>query len=283
LSRNAQLNYYHPETKRKSLSIILPVYNEAKNLEILIPEIDEVFVAKGCISVEVLVVDDNSTDKTEIVLRNLTHEYPYVRHILRTSNPSLPKSIQQGVNEASGQYISWLDADGSMPILDLFRLYTHILAEDLDVCIGSRFIEGGGFKGLNQKRKTNLWQFLSNLKESEDTVLAVILSRALNIFLRFSINAGVRDTTSGFIVIKAKTAREIRIEGIYGDYFPRMLLQFKQNDFAVEELGYFCIPRVYGESKTGKNIISLVKTGIPYLNLGLITLLIKLFRFGKEK
>ncbi len=65
---------------RPSLSIILPTYNERENIKILIPEIEKTF---GHVNHEIIVVDDNSPDGTQMVAEELSKRYGNIRVIVR--------------------------------------------------------------------------------------------------------------------------------------------------------------------------------------------------------
>jgi glycosyltransferase involved in cell wall biosynthesis len=247
----------------------------------LIPEIQRIFREQNNVPTQVIVVDDKSSDSTPMVMNLMMKKWPNIEYKIRESESSLPASILDGVKMAKGDLICWLDADGSMPILDVFRLYQVYSEGKYDVCIGSRYVKGGGFKGKNLSGRTTPLIFVKNLMGSEDSVLAVVLSRVLNIFLRFSIGAGIHDTTSGFILGDADVIRRLEIRGSYGDYFPRIVIQLKKNAVKMNEIGYICLPRFYGKSKTGTNLFQLIKRGIPYFNVGFVELLARFARLSR--
>ena len=95
------------------ISIILPVLNEARNLELLIPDLYRVS-EKYFKSVEMVVVDDNSTDNTQEVISQFQNQNYQILYKLRTNNNSLPDSIYEGIEISSNSIVLWLDADGSM-------------------------------------------------------------------------------------------------------------------------------------------------------------------------
>lgn len=247
------------------LTVILPTFNEKENLSILVPEIlnsDWPFDSRN---LRVIVVDDNSGDGTDTLLSALAQSDSRFTFIIRKSKPSLPDSIFDGIQASETDYVAWLDADGSMPIRDLVRFASIANSENLDVVIGSRFVAGGGFKGLNEVGKTTLYDFYRNLRGSQDSFLAVLLSRALNEFLRLILRAGIRDLTSGFIVAR-KTLIEVEdFIADYGDYCPILIKRFVDRKARIREVGYLCIPRLFGQSKTGSSLFTYIQRGIPYL------------------
>jgi dolichol-phosphate mannosyltransferase len=249
-----------------SLTVILPTFNERQNLEILIPEILDGLWDIPRDKINVIVVDDNSNDGTLIVLQKFAALDTRFSYIVRSISPSLPMSIWDGINDAKSEYVAWLDADGSMPIKDLMRFVSIASSEKLDVVVGSRFVVGGGFKGLNEVGRTTIKDFYSNLKVSQDSILAVLLSRGLNEFLRVILRAGIRDLTSGFIVARKNLLKEADFFANYGDYCPILIKRLVLRGAKIQEVGYLCLPRLYGESKTGSSIISYVRRGLPYIS-----------------
>jgi glycosyltransferase involved in cell wall biosynthesis len=246
-----------------SLSIILPTINEKDNLEFLIPEIYSRF--SSLTNIEVIVVDDGSTDDTGKLMEQFGGVYPNIRYIERSFPDGLPKAIQTGVTAAQGDLVAWLDADGSMPIRILTEMYQRFMQENLDIIIGSRFVANGGFKGLNEKGKTSFLQFLENLRNSQDSFLAVVLSRVLNIFLRIVLQAGVKDMTSGFIIVKKSVVQKEEFIGRYGEYFPILMKNLSKRNLIKEEFGYVCLPRIHGTSKTGSSMRQYLSKGLPYV------------------
>lgn len=252
----------------KSISLILPTYNEGKNLELLIPAFMSAFGDfPGIEHFELIVVDDGSTDGTSEVAKKYLQKFQNLKFIFRKATPSLPLSIQDGIYEAGNDLVIWIDADGSMPVAEVKKLWVEFNPLNDDAVIGSRFVPGGGFKGITPEKKTSFFEFLNNIKRSEDSILAVILSRLLNYFLRFLLNVGIRDLTSGFIVVKRSVLKNFRLSGNYGDYFPKLMWEFHKSNFRVREIGYYCVPRIHGESKTGTSLPKLLRNGIPYLQV----------------
>jgi glycosyltransferase involved in cell wall biosynthesis len=251
-----------------SISIILPVFNEELNLRWLIPQIyEEVF--KIVSAVEVIVVDDNSTDGTKSLMNSIKQRYPSLIFLERSSRPSLSRSIEDGIAVAKSNKIAWMDADGSMPVDDLVRMIHASKLNPEAVVVGSRFVQGGGFKGINQNGSTSFFDFLGNIRKSNDSISAVILSRIFNKFLRNTIRVNVKDLTSGFVLLNKEELYGFNFEDSYGEYFPRLIYFLDMQGLTFIELGYICLPRQYGVSKTGTRIWKLVIRGIPYLRVAI--------------
>tara|TARA_A100001015_G_scaffold37279_1_gene41044 strand:+ start:971 stop:1765 length:795 start_codon:yes stop_codon:yes gene_type:complete len=249
-----------------NVSIVLPTINEGENLKNLIPNIEAELHNTQILSYEIIVVDDGSTDNTKEIIDEFNKENEKIFLIERKEEPSLPKSIYEGIKTANYEYVLWLDADGSMSPKDVAKLAQEQTKSPNDVIIGSRFVEGGGYKGATIDSNTSIFQAMRNVYNSEDSVLAVLLSRWFNIFLARLLSFGVKDITSGFIIGKKKYFNENPfIHSSYGDYFIYMLEDLYKNGVKCKELGYLCLTRIHGSSKTGTNYFQLFKRGIPYI------------------
>lgn len=252
-----------------NLSLILPVLDERENLEVLIPRLLDSLSA--CThEFEILIVDDSSMDGTPDFVEAFTLLEPRVKLVRRSSSaPSLPQSLILGVREARFGNVAWMDADNSMPpesLAVLINTYSSDSGSRL-IVVGSRFVGGGGFKGVEIVGETGVITALKNVRDSNDSVAAVILSRLLNWYLWFFLGRFCRDLASGFIVTSKECVLEFGLVGAYGDYCAHFLYKAHLDGVAVKEVPYVCQVRAYGESKTGTNLIQLVLRGLPYVLL----------------
>lgn len=247
------------------LSVILPTLNEARNLEILIPSIVKNLNSVDNLVYEIIVVDDGSTDNTFDLLKNTNFDVN-IKLIQRQEAPSLPISILTGIENSKFSNVAWLDADGSMPPEVLKDMVLLNMANILSVIIGSRFIEGGGYKGIKQLGRTSIFSAIRNVYQSNDSVLGMLVSTLFNKFLIKILNIPVQDITSGFIIgRKEYFKKEMFQKADYGDYFIYLVSDLTSSNIDIIEFGYICETRIYGESKTSTNILQLVKRGIPYI------------------
>ncbi len=250
------------------VSIILPTLNEGENLETLVPEIIS-NIPSSIINYEILIIDDNSSDNTHQIVDQLNSQNKRINIFERNAEASLPMSIYDGISLSKYEYVMWLDADGSMPPETVGKLLEKSATDPETVFIGSRFSNGGGYKGV-EKENQNLVQVVKNVYSSEDSVLAVFLSKIFNTFLYKLINAGVKDVTSGFIVGKKKYfSKKIFSNASYGDYFIYLIKDLKKNNIKMKELGYICLTRQFGVSKSGTSPMQLLKRAFPYFKASL--------------
>ena len=126
-----------------TISVIVPCYNEQETLPIFIPALKEVSgqlsEAHG-VSVEVVLVDDGSSDDTLAAMRSAkTHECPYfsVRWLSFSRNFGKEAAMFAGLEHASGDYVAIMDADMQDPPHLLPQMYELLTTEDID-CVATR-------------------------------------------------------------------------------------------------------------------------------------------------
>tara|TARA_B100000575_G_scaffold129297_1_gene103054 strand:- start:2450 stop:3241 length:792 start_codon:yes stop_codon:yes gene_type:complete len=253
-----------------SISIILPTLNEVENIRLLIPEIIQVLEFHNIDDFEIIVVDDNSSDGTEEFINSINKKNDNIKILVRKDKKSLPKAIYEGILYSSKTFVMWLDADGSMDSESVEKLILMQIKNQDSVIVGSRFVPGGGYKGLEEERKQGIFEYLRKISNSEDSVLAIYLSKYFNKLISSITNIGVNDITSGFIVGQKKYfTDDVFSEATYGEYFLYLLKNLKKKKVKVIEVGYFCKPRKYGVSKTSTNYFVLLKLSLPYIKAAL--------------
>jgi len=142
------------------LSVIVPVFNEAKTIREILEKISTVNIDK-----EVIVVDDGSSDDTGKILREI--KYPNLKVIHHTSNRGKGASVLTGLSHAQGEYVVIQDADLEYDPQDYLKLMETIKKENADFVLGARFLDGhqGIFMHrLGNKFLTRMFNFLFNTK-----------------------------------------------------------------------------------------------------------------------
>ena len=252
------------------LSVILPTLNEKRNLEYLIPQIVEVLISEEIFDHEIIIVDDGSTDGTSELINYLKNKNYKVCLIENKPPLNLPLSIYKGIENSNFKNVMWLDADGSMGGNAILKMINEIKQNPDNVIIGSRFVSGGGYKGQNENGSENLFRIIKNIINSEDSILAVYLSKLFNNLLKVLLNSSVKDITSGFIIGRREYFNaDCFKECIYGEYFIKVISDLEKNNVKISEIGYFCTPRQFGESKTSSSYLRLFKLALPYLKAAL--------------
>lgn len=219
-------------------SIIIPTYNEKENIGVLIGGILEAVP-----EAEVIVVDDNSPDKTWQFVEEMAKKDKGIVLIRRADEKGLASAIQKGIDSASNDIVGWMDSDLSMPPILIPEMIKEL--ESSDIVIGSRYAAGGADKRAS--------------------FLRILCSRILNDFARLLLGTNARDLTSGFVVAKKKVFRDLFLSGVYGEYCIKFLYEAERKGYKTRELAYVCNPRFKGETKTAPGLIHFFTLGLAYL------------------
>jgi glycosyltransferase involved in cell wall biosynthesis len=142
-----------------TISVIVPTYEEAENLPLLIPQIAATMRTKGW-AWEVIIVDDNSKDATRSVLDQLSARFPQLRYLIRTDERGLSSAVLAGLQLAQHDYIVVMDADLSHPPEAIPSLVEKLLLgneDEADFVLGSRYVEGGKTEDWSRVRALNSW------------------------------------------------------------------------------------------------------------------------------
>jgi hypothetical protein len=180
-------------------------------------------------------------------------------------------AILDGIDQSKYDYVMWLDADGSMPAKTIGEMVNKQLEQFDAVIIGSRFVEGGGYKGIQQIGKTSFLSAIKNVRNSNDSVFGMVASTLFNKLLILILSSDIKDLTSGFILGKKEYfKKDIFTNSSYGEYFVYLVNHLLEEKVQIIELGYICETRIHGESKTASSLKQLINRGIPYINAAII-------------
>ena len=134
------------------LSLIIPTFNESANLAKLIHILVKLLDEKIRDHYELIVVDDNSPDKTWKYAQELTEQYPQLRVMCRQQEKGLATAVIRGWQVARGEILGVIDADLQHPPKILLQLLTEI-ERGADLSVASRHLEGGGVSDWHLGRR----------------------------------------------------------------------------------------------------------------------------------
>ena len=123
-----------------TLSAIVPCHNEEGSLEKVVKELAQELESEK-INYEIIIVDDNSTDRTPILADELAERFHTIRVIHRTSNPSFGYAVRDGFENATGDVIIPVMGDASDDAKDVVKFHRE-MEKGYDVVYGSRFRKG---------------------------------------------------------------------------------------------------------------------------------------------
>jgi len=211
--------------------IIIPTYNEAKNIKKLTEEVLSLPIA----DINILYVDDNSPDGTGEIAEDLSRQYHGKIQVLhRAGKLGLGSAYIQGFSKAmelGAEAIGQMDADFSHPRNKLVEMSEAL--QECDVVIGSRYVAGG-------KLDEN-WP-----------VWRKALSGWGNFYARTILNLPIRDVTGGFKLWRRETLANMPLERVKSNGY---IFQVEMNYIATllgykfREIPIYFSDRLWGESK----------------------------------
>jgi dolichol-phosphate mannosyltransferase len=207
-------------------SVILPTYNESKNLPLIIPEICRVLEVNH-IKGEVIVVDDNSPDGTGEVAQSLALQYP-VQVLIRKNERGLATAVIAGFEMSRSEVCVVMDADGSHPVEKLPDMINPILQDKADITVGSRHVKDGGIGQWPLHRQ--------------------IISKAAAMMARGVTT--MTDPTSGFMAIRRSLLERLELNPIGWKIVLEVVVKVKSNRLME-------VPITFKDRKLGESKMSL--------------------------
>lgn len=208
---------------KMNITVIMPAFNEAENLKIIIPRLKDVLSGAGC-DYRILVVDALlSSDETEKICSVTGSQY------IRQTAKGYGDAFRTGIKEETGEYLLVFDADGSQDLSALPGMLS-CTADGADVVIGSRYTRGG---------------------KTEDPLTNIIMSRVLNFSYRLILGLDAKDISTDYRIYKLEKLKSIKTTadnfGVIEETL--FLLQERYKDLVVKEVPIHYKKRLAGESK----------------------------------
>lgn len=196
------------------LSIVVPAYNEEHRIEASLRKI-RAYTEAQQYPVEVIVVDDGSTDATAAVVA----KFPEVRYLHVTPNRGKGYAVRHGALKASGKLVLFTDADLSAPIEEAGKLLAALDGSDAAAAVGSRALR----------------RELIGVRES---IIRDYSGRCYNLLVRIFTGLRIHDTQCGFKLFRMELARHAfelqRVEGFGFD--PELLFLIERTGGKIVEV-----------------------------------------------
>jgi len=197
------------------LSIIIPAYNEESRLPRSLKRLDG-YVARLNREVEVLVVENGSTDGTATVVEESRRHMPYLR-LLRVTAPGKGGAVRAGMLAATGDHLMFCDADFSMPVEEIGK-FTALLDAGVPIVIASREVADSTRHDEPSRRH--------------------VMGRVFNRVVQILVVGGIDDTQCGFKAFQRPVARDLfsrqRLRGWAFDV--EILYLARQRGYRVQQL-----------------------------------------------
>ncbi len=217
--------------KNALMTVVIPAWNEAHRLPTTLNRVIS-FVESRPETLDVIVVNNNSSDNTYEVAADFAKSYPYIQ-VLDQPIQGKGAAVRKGFLAARGRYVFMCDADLAMPIEELPRFFPNTLGGDYDIAIGSREV--------------------SEAQRYNEPAYRHLMGRVFNTIVRTLAVPGIQDTQCGFKSFHREIARKIfRVQRIDGFAFDVEVLAIaKQWGYQIVEVG---IPWYYGEGSSVKPV-----------------------------
>jgi len=194
------------------LTIVVPAYNEARRIEDTLEKILH-YCKSGTRPIEMVIVDDGSSDSTPELLREFQKRWAATRILRNEPNRGKGFSVRRGVLEAQGEFVLFTDADLSAPIEETDKLLAALESLRADAAVGSRALDRR-LIGVHQPK------------------LREFSGRFFNLCVRMATGLKIHDTQCGLKLFRRSSTRHaFELQRVAGFGFDPELL------FLIERLG----------------------------------------------
>ena len=227
------------------ISVTIPAYKEADNLDIILPQIQEALSTIE--SYEINIIDTMTPmDHTKEVCEKYG-----VNYIPREGGNLYGDAIRTGFLKANNEYLLIMDADGSHRPSDFVKLIND--AEKADLTIGSRYVKGG---------------------KTDNPAILILMSWMVNVCFRLLLGIDVKDISDSFRLYRTEDVKKLKLECSNFDIVEEIIIKLAVSNkkYRIREVPITFNKRMYGESKR-----DLIKFVFSY-----ISTLYKLLRIKKD-
>lgn len=209
------------------LSIVIPAYNEERTLAQCIDRV--LAIRSADLTLEIVVVDDASTDRTHHVARQIADVHPEVRVLRHEVNRGKGAALHTGFREAAGDFVAVQDADLEYDPRDLKRLIRPLVDGYADVVFGSRFLTSG------EHRVLYFWHSIGNR----------VLTLASNMFTDLNLT----DMETCYKVFRREILQKLDLREQRFGFEPEIVAHIAKLRLRIYEMGISYHGRTYEEGK----------------------------------
>lgn len=211
------------------LSLVVPTYNESKNIPTLIEQLEALFDPVLGDAYEIIVVDDNSPDRTWALALELAGSHPRVRVIRRDTERGLSTAVIRGWQVARGEILAVMDADLQHPVEANLGLLRE-MDRGADLAAASRHIEGGGLSD---------WSLIRRLLSRGAQLIGLLLLPG--------VLGRLSDPMSGYFMVRRSALAGVELDPLGYKILIEVVARGRVR--WIGEVGYVFRERTEGESK----------------------------------
>ncbi len=212
---------------KRCLSVVVPCYNEEKTLEECIRRL--LGIQDDGLSLEVIIVDDCSTDESLTIARRLSERHGEITVLRNTVNSGKGAALRTGFKAATGDFVAIQDADLEYDPKDIRRLLVPLINGDADVVLGSRFAAS------KTRRVLYFWHSLGNK----------LLTFASNMFTDLNLT----DMETCYKVFRREIIQAIELKEDRFGFEPEIVAKIARMNLRIYEMGISYYGRTYEEGK----------------------------------
>jgi dolichol-phosphate mannosyltransferase len=222
------------------ISVVIPTYNERKNISILIPQISDVLIMED-MKFEIIIVDDSSPDGTADLVKELSEKYN-CRAIVKETREGVGAAHAVGYNNAKYDIILTMDADLSHSPQEISLLLKN-LNKSADIVLASRHLESSFYE--KKKVKTKIKSRVSSVG---------------NALIKVCLKTDVHDYSNGFRCFKKEVWNSIKVEDKGNAFLLEFIVKAHKRGFKIVE-----VPTTFNDRQYGKSKLNLPKESINFL------------------
>lgn len=220
------------------ISIIIPAHNEEKNIKFLTDSIITV-MEKEKIGYEIVIVDDNSTDKTGKIAQDISIKNRKITTFHRKGGiRGMGVTLKYGTERANGDIIVWVMGDCSDDVNAIPKMVEKI-RQGFDMVLGSRYMEGGSSGDLSLTKAA--------------------MSKTYTRMTKMIFGIKVHDITNAFRAFRKNVFDSVQLESNDFAISPEFAIKAHKKGFKLGE-----VPVTYKNRKFGKTKFNFFKMGIKY-------------------